>query len=242
MQMLMTKRLNVCGLILMSSVFASCCPLTAQDISSLQTGQTTALLERKYTPGKVISYEMTGSNHGWEYQIQANSLVKKDADGVFYEEIGWSNLRSNASMTLSPSSLAFRQTLSLDSTNYLAIPDLSKVQPSLVGPITDLLTFYSDLFLAKQLRITRVGEHIYFQYGKPNSWADGKRVLIGQDSIDFDIALIDDNISQNTTTLLIRHVPPQHPQVQLPAKWMETPMGDTANNWVLVERSGELTL
>src|SRR5882762_9322235 len=239
MQILKAKKLNVFGLILTSSIFTTCYPLTAQDTSSLQTSQTAALLERKYTPGKAFSYEMTGSNHGWEYQIQANSLVKKDSDGVFYEEIGWSNLRSNATMTLSPSGLAFRQILSLESKNYLAIPDLSKVQPSLIGPITDLLTFYSDLFLAKQLRITRVGEHIYFQYGKPNSWADGKRVLIGQDSIDFDITLIDDNTSQHTATLLIRHVPPLHPQVQLPAKWMETPVGDTANNWVLVERSGD---
>jgi len=237
--LLATKRLNICVLILTNSIFAFYRQLTAQDISSLQTNQTAALLGRRYTPGKALSYEMTGSNHDWEYQIQANTLVKKDADGVFYEEIGWSNLRSNASMTLSPSSLAFRQTLSLDSTNYLAIPDLSKVQPSLVGPITDLLTFYSDLFLAKQLKITRVGEHIYFQHGKPSSWADGKRVLIGQDSIDFDLTLIDDDTSQHTATLLIRHVPPQHPQVQLPAKWMEMPVGDTANNWVLVERSGD---
>ena len=46
-------------------------------------------------------------------------------------------------MTLSPSSLSFRQVLSLAPTSkYLAIPPfLSTVQPFLIGPITDMLTF-----------------------------------------------------------------------------------------------------
>jgi hypothetical protein len=197
------------------------------------------ILQRKYKLGETLSYEMKGSNHGWEYQIQANDLVKKDPEGVFYEEIGWSNLRSNASLTLSPSSLAFRQTLSLESKSYLAIPDLSKIQPFLIGPITDMLTFYSDLFLAKQLKLTRGGQHTYFQYGKPNSWADGKHVLVGQDSIDFDLTLLEKNSLRHTATLLIRHVPPQHSQVLLPAKWMEAPVRNAANNWVQVEKSGD---
>ena len=37
--------------------------------------------------------------------------------------------------------------------------------------------------------------------------------------------------------LLIRHVPPKHPQVEMPAPWMQTPIGDAANNWVQVEKS-----
>jgi hypothetical protein len=226
-----------CLLLLANFFLLACCRLMAQATSSPLSNA--VLLERKYRPGEVLSYEMKGSNQGWEYQIQANGLVRKDAEGVSYEEIGWSNLRSNASMTLSPSSLAFRQSLSLESKDYLKIPDLSKVQPFLIGPITDLLTFYSDLFLAKQMKLTQVGQHIHFQHGKPNSWADGQRVLIGQDAIDFDLTLLDEDTPQHTATLLIQHVPPHHPQVQLPAKWMATPVGDAANNWVQVVQSGD---
>ncbi len=109
----------------------------------------------------------------------------------------------------------------------------------LIGPITDMLTIYSDLFLAKQLKLTRIGQHTYFQYGKPNSWADGKHVLIGQDSIDFDLRLLNENTLQHTATLSIRHVPPQHSQVHLPAKWMKAPVGNGTNNWIQVEKSGD---
>ena len=195
-------------------------------------------LDRSYKPGEYLKYEMTGSNRGWEYQIQSNNFVKQDEEGTFYEEIGWSNLRSNAPMTLSPSSLSFRQALSLAPTSkYLAIPNLSTVQPVLIGPITDMLTFYSDIFLARKMKLTQVGQHAYFEYGKPNSWADGQHVLLGQDSVDFDLTLLSSNAQDHTAVLLIRHVPPKHPQVDLPAPWMQTPIGDAANNWVEVEKS-----
>lgn len=196
-------------------------------------------IERHYVAGETLTYEMKGSNHGWEYEIQASDLVKKDASGVFYDEIGWSNLKSNAPMELSPASLAFRQTLSLTSATYLTVPDLSKVQPFVIGPITDLLTFYSDLFLANQLKLNQVGQHIYFEHGKPNSWADGTRVLVGQDAIDFDLTLLEADASRHTATILVKHVPPKHPQVQLTAKWMEAPVGEAANNWVQVTKASD---
>jgi len=49
--------------------------------------------------------------------------------------------------------------------------------------------------------------------------------------------VLDENAQKHTVTFRIRHVPPKHPQVQLPAKWMEAPVGNTANNWVQVEKS-----
>jgi hypothetical protein len=107
--------------LLISAVFALCGRAAAQGA---------VLPDRDYRAGETFKYEMKGSNHGWEYRIQANDTVKRDDGGLFYEEIGWSNLRSNAPMMLSPASLAFRQTLSLVPTaKYLAIPDLSKIQP-----------------------------------------------------------------------------------------------------------------
>jgi len=195
---------------------------------------------RNYKPGEILKYEMEGSNQGWKYQIQATDRVKQDAAGSFYEEISWSDLHSNAPMTLSPSDLSFRQNLSLDGTGkYIGIPDLSKVQPMLIGPITDTLTLYSDLLIAKKMKLEHVGQHAYFEHGKPNSWADGQHVLLGEDAIDFDLTLVDANAETHTVTILTRHVPPRHQQVKLPAAWMQTPVSDTENNWVEVSRTGD---
>jgi hypothetical protein len=199
---------------------------------------TPVALQRSYKPREMLRYEMSGSNHGWNYQINAREVVKQDSAGNFYEEIGWSNLRSNAPMTLSPASLAFRQTLSLTASQYLAVPDLGKVQPFLIGPITDMLTFYSDLYLAGR-KLDHLGQHVQVPHGKPNSWADGQRILMGQDAIDFDLTLLSADPQKHTATILVRHVPPEHPQIKLPAKWMEAPVADTPNNWVQVEKNGD---
>jgi hypothetical protein len=38
----------------------------------------------------------------------------------------------------------------------------------------DLLTIYSDLWLANKMGIfSKAGDHFYFKSGTPNSWADG---------------------------------------------------------------------
>jgi hypothetical protein len=34
-------------------------------------------------------------------------------------------------------------------------------------------------------------------------------------------------------------VPPAVPQIKLPTEWMKTPVSDTANNWVEVEKNGD---
>jgi hypothetical protein len=36
--------------------------------------------------------------------------------------------------------------------------------------------------------------------------------------------------------ILIRHVPPEKPEVQLSADWMRKPVADMANNWVQVQK------
>jgi len=82
-------------------------------------------------------------------------------------------------MTLNPTSLNFRQTLSLNPDAPPSIPDLSVVQPMLIGPITDLLTFYSDLWLTmRQDNFNRAGNHTYVKFGDPASWADGNYVVL----------------------------------------------------------------
>jgi hypothetical protein len=40
-------------------------------------------LSRHYDEGEKLTYHMTGSNQTWHYKIDANGVVKKDADGGF---------------------------------------------------------------------------------------------------------------------------------------------------------------
>ena len=65
----------------------------------------------------------------------------------------------------------FRQQLSLDPAVSPSLPDFTHVNPMLIGPIADFMTFYSDLWLAvKQGTLVHVGDHRYVTHGIPNSW------------------------------------------------------------------------
>lgn len=195
-------------------------------------------LHRQYRDGETLVYNMTGQNESWHYTLQAEGVVKKDAGGAYFEEYRWTNLVSDGQSTvLSPESDAFRQRLSLDPDQMIAPPDLSKADPKLVGPALDLMTFYSDLWLAiKTGQLTHAGDHLYVKVGNPSSWANGSQVILGQSSIDFDLTLKSINPSDNTAVLVVRHVPPEKSQVTLPAAWMQTPVTDTPNNWVEVDK------
>jgi len=201
------------------------------------------LLSRHYVGGTKLSYLMKATNqdrHGTlRYEIQADGVVKKNADGKFVEEFGWSNLVVDGKpKTLSDGSANFRQSLSLEPGYMLTVPNLSQVDSILVGPITDLLTFYADMIVAVgQGNLSRPGDHFYFKHVAPNSWADGNYALIGEDSIDFDVTLDSIDTANKTAMLTVRHVPPPQPEVKLPASWMQTPVADTPNNWVELTRN-----
>lgn len=163
--------------------------------------------------------------------------MKRDSSGRFYEEIAWSNLTSNEQQTLTSKSLALRQTVSLDDpVSYMKVPPLADVQPLLVGPITDALTFYSDLLLAVQANLLQPGQTAYIPRTTPNSWADGQRILLGQDVVDFSLKVEDVNTTEHTETIQVQHVPPSRLHVQLPAKWMREPVSTEPNNFVRVSR------
>jgi len=196
-----------------------------------------APIARHYTDGETLTYQMRASNESWTYQVKAKGVVKKDPAGHFVEEFTWTDFNSSAPMGASPQNSDFRQILSLDPAVQMSIPDLSKAQPALIGPITDLLTFYSDLWLAIKLnRFRQAGDHAYIPFGGPSSWADGTHVILGEDSIDFDLTLKDVDMKSHIGTLLARHVPPAKPKVKLPAAWMQQPVSDTPNNFVNVEK------
>ena len=211
-----------------------------QTSAAQQAATEAGTLQRRYASGAVSHYLMTGNNDGWQYTIEATDVVKRDMNGRYYEEIGWSNLTSNAQQALTPASLALRQTVSLDDpSSYMKVPNLATVQPLLIGPITDTLTIYSDLLLAMQSKFARPRQTAYIPRTTPNSWADGQRVLLGQDVVDFSLKVESVNPAEHTERLLIQHVPPPALHVQLPAKWMQEPTLAKPNNFVQVSKQDD---
>lgn len=196
-------------------------------------------LLRQYRTGQTLVYRMKGVNENWHYEVQADGIVKKDSAGAYFEEYRWSNLLSDHEpVVLSPPSVEFRQQLSLDPNFHLRLPNLGQLNPKLIGPISDLMTFYADLWLAaKTGQLVQVGDHFYVKNGTPNSWADGTYVLTGESAVDFDLTLKASDRPNNTATVLVRHVPPETSQTRLPAAWMERPVADTPNNWVMVSKT-----
>ncbi len=203
------------------------------------------LLDRHYQDGERLSYHMKATNKDktktLSYEVDAVGIVKRDANNRFYEEYEWTNLVwNNATVSLSPASINFRQPLSLAPDYTLSVPDLSKVQPNLIGPIVDFLTFYADLQLAmRQKNLIKAGDSVFVKNGKPNSWADGMYVSLGEDSVDFDITLKEIDRARQIATVAIRHVPPIKPEIKIPADWMRAPVADTPNNWVQVTKDGD---
>ena len=119
------------------------------------------------------------------------------------------------------------------------MPHLSKVDAMMIGPITDMLTFYADVIIAKsQGKLERAGDHFYFKHGTPNSWADGRYVTLGQDSIDFEVALTEVDRKDRSAVVVVRHIPPPQPEIKIPAEWMRPAVADTPNNWVEISQAG----
>jgi hypothetical protein len=196
-------------------------------------------LTRHYRDGETLTYHMTAANDDWHYTADASSVAKKTASGGYVEEFRWTGMTSNGQpIALAPAMVQFRETLSLDPNWMPSGPDLSKVDLQLVGPITDLMTFYVDLWLMNKVGILQhPGDHFYVPNPQVASWADGTHVLIGTDHIDFDLNLQSIDPVKGTAVVVVRHVPPSSPNLQLPAEWMRAPVADTPNNWVEVTKT-----
>lgn len=235
------NRLSV--LFLAASLLIGPPPAVSQSTASPKNDASAGgLLARHYREGETIAYHMSATNEGragtLRYEADAKAAVAKNEAGHFVEAFQWTGLNFNGqTVPISGDAASFRQILSLDPEVSPSLPDFSRVNPMLIGPCADLLTFYADLWLAiKQGTLAHAGDHVYVKNGTPNSWADGTNTLLGQDSIDFDITLSKVNPGK-TAKVIVRHVPPAQPQIKIPAKWMEAPVADTANNWVEVSRT-----
>jgi hypothetical protein len=93
-------------------LFTAVLPQIETTSTAQQAATGVGMLQRRYADGAISNYLMTGKNDGWQYTIHATDVVKRDANGRYYEEIRWSNLASNAQQALTPASLALSQTVS----------------------------------------------------------------------------------------------------------------------------------
>ena len=198
------------------------------------------LINRRYDDGARVVYRMHGENNGSTYVVRLTSIVNRGSDGRLGEEYAFVDLGPDGQeRPMSPLAAAFRTRVTLEPGGVpFVMPDLSKA-PGLVGPVLDLLNFYSDLFLAIHANLREAGDHFRFPNPSAASWADGTRVLIGEDSVDFDLTLTALDRPGGEATLTVRHVPPAEPKIRIPAEWMRTPVAGSPNNWVQVKRSGD---
>jgi hypothetical protein len=196
-------------------------------------------LTRHYHDGETLTYHMTATNEDWHYTADASGTANKTASGSYIEEFRWTGMASNGQpITLAPAMAEFREPLSLDPSWTPSAPGMSKTDPKMSGPILDFMTFYVDLWLMNKIGILQhAGDHFLVPNPQPSSWADGTHVLVGKDHIDFDLNLQSIDPVKQTAVVVVHHVPPSHPNLQLPADWMQAPVADTANNWVEVTKT-----
>ena len=217
-------------------VGAGSAPAAAQTVAP-------SLLARRYLVGDSVHYAMVASNQGrtetLRYSARADGVVSKDSLGRFVEDLEWSHLtRDGAAVALPAGTAAVRQRVSL-APEVMLPPDVAHGDPRLVGPVLDLFTFYVDLWLAAKMPLARPGDHVRFPRNTPNSWADRRYVILGEDAIDFEITLLSIDSASGRAKLQVRHVPPATAVVHPPVTWMQAPLFDTPNNWVQVEKSSD---
>jgi hypothetical protein len=200
-------------------------------------------LRPTYSEGQELAYRISSSNRRptgtATYEATARGVVERDAAGRFRETYAWKSLSLNGRETvLDLAASSLRQVVSLAPDHALALPDLSKTHPGLIGPMTDLMTFYADVWLAlREPELQRAGGRAFVAHKRANSWADGSRTLLGQDAVDFEIVLERIDVEGGDATLIVRHVPPKTTAIAIPAEWMREPVADAPNNWVQVVRT-----
>jgi len=197
---------------------------------------------RRYVVGDSIRYHMVAVNAGHpdtvQYMADAAGRVTRDSAGRFVEALSWTNLVVNGrSVPLADAGWpATAQTLSL-SPEWRATPNTRGLDPQLLAPVLDLLTFYVDLQLAARMsRLTKAGDHAYLPIAVSPTWGDGRTLLRGQDAIDFDLTLMSIDSTLSTADILVKHVPPAKRVIDFPAPWMEDWIGALPNNWLQLSK------
>lgn len=195
-------------------------------------------LARRYREGETLKYHMVATNDDLRYTADASCVTKKTHAGSYVEECRWTALtRDGRLATLTPETAQFRELVSLDPGWTPSPPDPGKADPRLVGPILDLFTFYVDLWFANRVgSLQHPGDHFYMPMPQVGSWADGTHVLIGKSHVDFDLNLQSIDPLKQAAVVMVHHVPPPHPNLNISAPWMQTPVLDTPNNWVQVTK------
>src|SRR4029450_7168097 len=114
-----------------------------------------------------------------------------DAAGRFVEELQWGDLVYNGMpFALPTNNETVGQLLSLAPELSPTLPNFSVIPLRLIGPSSDLMNFYSDVWLAmRQPTLRQAGDRVSVPHGGPNSWADGTRVILGEDAIDFVLSI-----------------------------------------------------
>jgi len=226
-------------------------PLPGAGILGAQTpGAGMHPLARRYADGERLAMHISATNEHpgrtGRYDADVSGVVTTDSAGRFVERFAWSHVALDGGSPVDIDSVLARQEVSLSPEVTPRPPDLRRMDPRLIAPALDFLTFYVDLWLAMRQGLVRSGDHRYLAMGAKGSWADGRTIVVGEDGIDFDITLVSLDSASGVARLTVRHVPPAGPAITLPAAWMTTPVDQNTsaaadpprpNNWVQVAKA-----
>ena len=202
----------------------------------------------------VVRRDSDGNFHemfGWTNLVSHNLSEKIDLFSLS-TSAAWANIVKGTPPLVFPAhSASFRQELALPLVAqppdfmkvFVAMRTLGGLDHALIAPVADLTTFYVDMLLASRFGSqVKAGDHRYINMGgRPNSWADGIQVVVGEDTVDFNMTVKEIDETTQTAVLLINHVPPAQPKIRLRAEWMRAPVADAANNWVEVRKNSNGT-
>ncbi len=191
------------------------------------------ILERKYVEGEILKYRILNSyysngNPTGGYEGNAISIVKKGADGVFFEELQWNKITKNGIQIEVP--LEFRQHVSHDPNFKMGLPPKGLAN---TAALLDTLNFYANYFVAAKSKVRNINDHDYVDNkGIPATWTDGNVVIFGADCIDFEITLV--SVKGDYASFRVANVPSKNIcnySYPTELKWLNRFMKNTSNNW-----------
>ena len=197
--------------------------------------------ERVYAPEKQYRYEMVRSyfeNGKFKREELAESRHTVSADAPYSERIKFDRLARTQDGKTEDMSEAIGKfpawDVSLAPTDGgvgLALPDIAGWDMAVVGPVTDLLTFFVAISPQAGIdSVSQVGQTCVLPEAPVASWANGESIPVGQDCIQISVTLKE--IHEDTAVFETRFMPPEEAGLEMLKPWMdESVVAGTPNNF-----------
>ena len=208
--------------------------------------------QRVYSPGKEYRYRMVRSyfeNGKFKREEVAESIHVVAKEPPLSERIAFDRLSRTQDGKTDDLSEAIAKfpawDVSLSPTDGgvgLALPDILGWDMAVVGPVTDLLTFWVAISPQAGIdKVSKVGQSYVLPEAPVASWANGVDIPVGQDCIQISITLKE--LGESTAVFETRFMPPEEASLKMLKSWMdESVVEGTPNNFQQQMSMGEAAM